>query len=127
MSSFVLLALLPPRIVLYTVIPLQRSLMSGILIVRMRNGMRNCMYNYSGLRLRRLPLTRLDELVFRFEEPNDRRKWDDPCFVVGPEDTLPCENIYDFLCASKNSVIPNQATAYVSTFNEFKCSYTYVI
>lgn len=82
----------------------------------MNNGIQHCIYiafilvflYFSNFRL-----SRLKEIVYRFEEPNDRRKWDDPCYIIHPEDTLPLEDIYNFVCQTKFSSKPNQATVYV--------------
>jgi protein KTI12 len=43
----------------------------------------------------------MDDLIGRFEEPNPTRKWDDPLFVVGPEDQLPLDDIFEALTKGK--------------------------
>lgn len=119
MSYFALLEPLLLHIALFTVTHHQKLHINGIHREKMRNGMRNCIYI---VYTKQYTLTldyRLDELIFRFEEPNDRRKWDDPCYIVEPEEDLPIQGIFEFLCSSKTTVIPNQATAYVCSLSRF--------
>jgi len=57
-----------------------------------------------------------ENLVYRFEEPNEMARWDAPLFTVPWDDKLPdCEAIWDALVGSeaeggKKTVRPNQAT-----------------
>ncbi|KNC53858.1 uncharacterized protein AMSG_09809 [Thecamonas trahens ATCC 50062] len=50
-----------------------------------------------------------DDLWMRFEEPNGRKRWDKPLFVVGPDDELPAAAITAWLLESK-PVKPNEST-----------------
>ena len=50
-----------------------------------------------------------DGLVARFEPPDSRNRWDNPLFVVYPEDSLPCQKILDTLLNRKPPP-PNQST-----------------
>lgn len=51
----------------------------------------------------------LDALVMRFETPDSRNRWDQPLFVLYPDDPLPCEDITAALFHRKPPP-PNQST-----------------
>lgn len=50
-----------------------------------------------------------DELVVRLETPDSRNRWDQPLFILYPDDPLPCEDIYSSLFLRKPPP-PNQST-----------------
>ncbi|XP_069157457.1 protein KTI12 homolog isoform X2 [Procambarus clarkii] len=50
-----------------------------------------------------------DGLVMRYEAPNSSNRWDSPMFTVLPEDSPPCESIYNALYLCKPPP-PNQST-----------------
>ncbi|XP_063953699.1 protein KTI12 homolog isoform X1 [Lytechinus pictus] len=50
-----------------------------------------------------------DGLVMRFEAPISKNRWDSPLFSVGPDDDLPCQEVYDALFLRK-APPPNLST-----------------
>lgn len=60
----------------------------------------------------------LDNLIFRYEEPNGMTRWDSPLFTVPFDDeTPPFSNIWEAMVGSEGKgtlVKPNQATVLVS-------------
>jgi hypothetical protein len=63
----------------------------------------------------------MDDLIGRFEEPVATRRWDNPLFVVTPDDELPLEEINQALFHGK-AVKPSLATQVVRPFVRFlKC------
>jgi protein KTI12 len=57
----------------------------------------------------------LDNLIFRYEEPNPMARWDSPCFVVPYIDELPdLQRIWDEVVVGRGVVVrANQATVLV--------------
>lgn len=54
----------------------------------------------------------LENLVFRYEEPNPMTRWDSPCFVVPwMDDKAPLEEMYKALFEPKDPVKTNKSTA----------------
>jgi len=51
----------------------------------------------------------MDALTMRFEQPDDRNRWDNPLFVVLPDDEFPNEGILDALL-KRLAPPPNQST-----------------
>jgi len=55
----------------------------------------------------------LDNLIFRYEEPNGMTRWDSPLFVIPWEDKeIPGQDIWDAM-VNAGTVRPNQATVMV--------------
>ena len=44
---------------------------------------------------------RIDELVMRFEAPNPKQRWDDPCYLITPETEMPLEDMANLLGSVK--------------------------
>ena len=59
----------------------------------------------------------LDNLIYRYEEPNDMHRWDSPLFTVAHDDaTPPFEDIWAAVIGTEGktkTVKPNQATVMV--------------
>lgn len=56
----------------------------------------------------------LDNLIFRYEEPNGMTRWDSPLFVIPWEDKdVPGQDIWDAM-VNAATIRPNQATVMVS-------------
>jgi len=51
----------------------------------------------------------IDALIMRFEPPDDRNRWDNPLFIVLPDDEFPNERILDALL-KRLAPPPNQST-----------------
>jgi protein KTI12 len=49
---------------------------------------------------------RLTELMMRFEQPNPKQRWDDPCYLIRPGDVLPVQEMAALLASAK----PDSAT-----------------
>jgi protein KTI12 len=41
------------------------------------------------------------ELMMRFETPNPKQRWDDPCYLIKPGDILPVEEMAGLLASAK--------------------------
>ncbi|XP_058799111.1 protein KTI12 homolog [Phymastichus coffea] len=50
-----------------------------------------------------------DDLILRYEPPDNKNRWDSPLFIVNPEDQLPCKEIYSSLYEVK-APKPNMST-----------------
>ena len=63
------------------------------------------------------PENLLDDLIYRFEEPNGMTRWDSPLFTVPYDDETPsCDEIWEAMIGSEGNiktVKPNRATAVV--------------
>ncbi|KAL6715495.1 kti12, chromatin associated [Lecanora helva] len=62
----------------------------------------------------RYPKKILDDLIYRYEEPNGMTRWDSPLFTVPyDDDAPPCDDIWEAMIGSEGNVKtvkPNQAT-----------------
>eukprot|EP01104_Vermistella_antarctica_P020623 TRINITY_DN88_c1_g2_i1.p1 TRINITY_DN88_c1_g2~~TRINITY_DN88_c1_g2_i1.p1 ORF type:complete len:275 (-),score=51.54 TRINITY_DN88_c1_g2_i1:1-825(-) len=58
---------------------------------------------------KQFPPDLLEQLIFRFERPNAKNRWDKPCFVVGDVDPTPLNEIESHLYAS-GVVVPLAST-----------------
>ena len=45
--------------------------------------------------------TMMTELMMRFETPNPKQRWDDPCYLIRPGDVLPVEEMAGLLASTK--------------------------
>lgn len=66
----------------------------------------------------------LDDLIYRYEEPNSMTRWDSPLFTVPYDDEAPpCDDIWEAIIGSEGKakiVKPNQATVMVcQTSNKY--------
>lgn len=43
----------------------------------------------------------IEELLMRFEQPNPKQRWDDPCYLIHPGDVLPVEEMAAILASAK--------------------------
>ena len=64
-------------------------------------------------------LTSFNELVSRFEEPDDRNRWDSPLFTVLSDDTsVSCDAIWDAVIVRLPKP-PNQSTVVVRIISRY--------
>ncbi len=61
-----------------------------------------------------------DELVMRFEEPNNQTKWDSPLFCIdSTSDDMPFDEICRVICSEKTRRPPSLATTIVHLSSQF--------
>lgn len=64
----------------------------------------------------RYPSSVLEELLDRFEEPNNQTKWDSPLFSLMPDDDQAFAEICKTLCTIKTARPPSMATSTVQIY-----------